>query len=371
MGKHENLDKRGNTWYYRFKMHGNPLPFRGSCFTHDLREAKRVLREKMAEAQKTPNVVTVATTRYMKLTAMREWDFRRARLAGSEQQTIDTGLGPVWKRLCVSFDHAGEMTSDKLAAYCLRHQERGISNQTLKRDLWAAKRGYEYACETDPTLPPLGKLPTLGKSSPGKARGQELSLELIVAWLAHLKPAPQAKALIGLCTGIRAEELERYEASWLTSPVVDGTVAWVLTLPDEATKGKRSRQIVICREVADLLIGYAPFKINYRRAWHTASTRVGLLKPVSMRDLRTTFATAMGEYDYPATKRMMGHAYGADDEVAMLYQRAGIARLRRLAEHAAKHFADALATSKGTHKGTQGGSRGTQAKKSKVPNSAS
>lgn len=334
--KHENLYRRGNAWYYRFKMHGRDTPYRGSCFTHRLDEAKKVLRQKMAEAEAQPTAATVATSRHVSLDALKAWDIRRATLLGSK--TIETTVVTFWDRLARMFSHAGEITADTLANYASTMLDRGYKPQTIKRDLQAAVRAYEWAADRDPTLPRLGKLAKLKSAPVGKRKGVPVPLDKVEPLLSALKRPARIHATIFLMTGLRFTEFRRVLPAWF----VVSKGEHFLCLPEGLTKNGKARRIGLDPALHALMIEALPFAVDYRKAWATASKRAGLAKAVMARDLRHTFASTMAPFDSHGVDLVMGHQPGQSGSSTRYYQHGDDERLAKLARATFKTLGFAL-----------------------------
>ena len=335
----ENLYLRGNAWYYRFEFRGRE--FRGSCFTHDVRLAKKTLREKMAEAEANPDATSVATTRFTTTAQMAAHDIDRARLKRSSEAVIASTITRYWDRLGVAFAHAGEITRDALHVYARRMIDHGLAPQTVKRDLWAAKRGYEYAQGLDPTLPALGKLPELKVDEPGKGKGVPVPLDDVKRFLEACQGRARDHAIILLMTGLRISEFRRLgEVMWFGSE--RSAASRMFLLEAKQTKNGRRRYVGVSHVLWLVIRRSAPYTISNNSAWRTASKRAGLSKAMMARDLRHIYASALAPFDSYGVDLTMGHAPGLPGTSTRWYQHADEDRLRRLAAEAERVFSFAI-----------------------------
>jgi len=328
MKSYPNLEMRGNTWHYSFKINGKR--YRGSCATHRVAEAQAILRQKMAEAEAgvTPVTERARETRGMTIDFLANWDLERSRLAARNEQADQT-IRSIWKRISTYFESVTEVSDDSLASYAGHMLRQGYSTSTIKRDLWAIRRAYAWAAKAS-NLPALGDGPDMAASPKGKAAGRLIDNEDLEAWLVHLTGRALAHAVIGVSTGIRKRELERATQAWLAR---DGSA---LNLPADKTKGRKERTVPLTPSASALVKAFVPLLVDSRAAWRTACRKAGI-EEIAMRDLRHTFASRLSRFDSDGVRLVCGWSKG-DKNAAMFYQHLDEDRLKNIVEAVPKVF---------------------------------
>ena len=216
---------------------------------------------------------------------------------GSRPEVVESGLGYEWKRVRMSYSCVSEMTTDSLTAYQRFQEERGIKSKTYKRDFFVIKRAVDDARKTHPSLAPIGELPRVPKSTPGKNKGRMIPLPDLTAWLDELTPEARAKAVVFLFTGLRAEEFARIDAEDVERTRDHKEVAAFIRLPDHKAKWHRGRTLALNKRAYEaLLVALPSMKSNSKKAFNEAAARAGL-QPICRRDLRHTFGTLTGKHD--------------------------------------------------------------------------
>lgn len=330
MKSYQNLMLRGRVWHYEFERQG--MRFRGSTGTHMVREAMAIVRAKIEEAEAggTPVTERPRDGAVLTVTQLEAWDLERAQRETTHRRA-DRTIQSLWRRISRYFATIAEVNTDALAAYAGKMRLEGYSTSTIKRDLWAIHRAYAWAAPTL-GLPPLGPVPKMTATPKGKARGRALKKGELEAFLKQLKGRALAHALIGLSTGIRREELERAQRSWLE----DEENGLALVLPEECTKGRSERWAPLTPEVFKVCHQYLPLQADSTAAWRTAARKAGI-EGVAMRDLRHTFASRMSSHDPDAARIICGHTSG-DKNSAMWYQHLDAPRAAKVREILDKEF---------------------------------
>jgi len=331
MGKRNlpvNLVMRGDVYVYRMMEEGKVR--RISLNTRNYREALEKYREILARGHEgfvDLDVTPGASRKIVSWEKMRNWDLDRASVA-SRYKDVEKGLGSSWNRLQRFFPDASAVNNDSLGAYARQQLEAGISSATIKRDLYAIMRGYEWAQQTLPSLPTFKKRIKIAKSPKGLASGRFIESATLAKIVRMLSPLPAQKLVLALTTGIRSEEYIRLQKSWIRAHRVAGKLVAFIDLPEGMTKNGRARSIPLLPVLQGFVMSGPNFKINYRKAWTTAAKKVGLER-LAMRDLRHTFATTMAPFDKYGVDLIMGHVDPADG-VSMRYQHGSDERLHKI-----------------------------------------
>lgn len=258
---------------------------------------------------------------------LRALDIGRARDEGLNAAREGTILG-IWRPMLEHWGKrhdAGKLTVGDVVHYVgERRRARvvdgkphpGARGQTVRREVQALVRALRVA-KRDRMLTALpfdpDELPRIRSDTPLPAqRGKLWSAQQIELVLANLSKKAVAAGHRDRCrlvqlTGLRLEELHRLRPEWVV-PTVGGPAPALLTIPAEAAKWGKARQVPLVPEALEIVTRCAPFRrAKPNKSLKLASKDAGLPGVLTPRDLRTWYLSQVGAIDPVAAQVVGGH----------------------------------------------------------------
>lgn len=256
-------------------------------------------------------------------------DGERAMAAGATPAWL-ASLEMTWSPVCrvLHGTDPASVSYETIERYVIVRREEGVKGQTIRREVQALRRGLTIA-ERRGWIMAVPKAPTI-KSSPKdeRRRGKLHPPDVLRRWLDAMPEAARDHAMFAAMTGLRAAEIARVRAEWVSPAPRGSNTRAVLRVPAEAAKSRTDRVVglpdvaveIVKRRVAThhdepLVFG----DVSYRRARREACAAIEYPKTITLRDLRHTYATlSLARTGDPwATMQALGHA---DLRTTSIYQ---------------------------------------------------
>lgn len=225
------------------------------------------------------------------------------------------------------------------------HKLKAASGHTLVRELQVLARLVDAAAGKGWCAPRV-RWPRVSKGDPdAQRRGRVHALAVVHAYLERLPTNPLHEALIAMVTGWREGTLHRLRPEYLEPAPAGATEPAWIRIPGDAMKGRKELYAPVPPEAfavlqyriqAGLLAKdgrFFPTK-NYRRAQAKARAAIGYDDTITLRDLRTTYASAID--DPHAAMHLLSHK---DLRTTAVYSRAAREKLSAAALGAASALA--------------------------------
>lgn len=293
-------------WWVRFQLRGHEV--RRSTRTAGRREAAVELRRLRAECEgAAPDSGPRRRGRGVGLAELAGADVERSAAAGStahHRSVLEWQWAKVCRILGADTDPRS-ITFDVVERYIATRRTEGAKGQTISREVSALRRGLKIARRRGWILHEPADWPKVKRDPRGaRGTGRLHPPSILAAWLRELPQDARDEATLALLTGLRRTELHRLTAAWVEPSAPGSAVPAVLRIPAEAAKARREGLLplteqalaVILRLVEQLpddatqdttLLSGAAHTTAYR----LARQRIGYATPISLRDLRKTWAT--------------------------------------------------------------------------------
>ena len=207
------------------------------------------------------------------------------------------------------------VTYDATIEYIARRRRDGVRGQTIIREVQCLRRVTEIARRRKLRTAPPFAWPKVKRDQRDMSRSGKLrDGATILAFLDELDEEAARETLFAGLTGLRAAELKRACFEW----VRDTKHGPELAMPDHATKGKRSRVIPLSPAAMNIVMMQRLRRgddstifsaADHKKARMMASKRIKLETPITLRDLRHTFASnaLLHAKDLAAVRDLLGH----------------------------------------------------------------
>lgn len=301
------LYKQPGSENYFYEFTANGARYRKSTGTSVRREAERIEARAKLEAKAQPDTRVRRGT----LCHVAQQDIARKKEHGKSTGYV-TAITRYWVILVEHFSDVelASITHEHVDRFIATMRERGHALKSIKEYIGALRRGFDLGQVELPKPWPV--LRVKGQEPNEQRKGKLREVSDLRMWLADLPEDARCMATVALCTGIRREELRRMDRSWIDA-------RGQIHLPAWATKGKSARTVPLVgpaleafERACELRGSDIPFEGRDHKTTYTrASERLGIALPVTLRDLRHTFATWAYEGsagDERAVNQVMGHA---------------------------------------------------------------
>lgn len=341
------LFKRGNIWWTQFKHQGQRHRISTGCtdFKAATIEARRI-RVKLDE-ERGPGGSAPGVT----LAVLEELHVQRCRQKGLGDRRVET-IENLWANLerhLGEFREVSDLKSQDVAEYegkrrAETYRGEHIRGQTIRREVQALRLGLKLAkrnglIERYPfDWDDLDNIESDSPSVRQEAKARTIDeIERVLAKLSvKAKTAGHVEILrLILATGLRMEEFRRCNESWVREAPKESGAAALLVVPADCSKTGTPRTIPLEQSSVETIQGWAltfPKKDLNKSLW-LASSLAGVSPPITPRDLRATYLTAVATCDPLAAQKLGGHSNLA---TTGLYLDAEIARTMRAGIRAAK-----------------------------------
>src|SRR5574343_271675 len=344
------LFKRGNIWWTQFKHQGQRHRVSTGCtdFKAATVEARRI-RVKLDE-EHGPGGCSPGVT----LAVLEELHVQRCRQKGLGDRRVET-IENLWANLerhLGEFREVSDLKSQDIAEYEGKRRSetyRGehIRGQTIRREVQALRLGLKLAkrnglIERYPF--DWDDLDNIESDSPSvrqeaKARTMDEIERVLAKFSVKAKTAGHKEILrFILATGLRMEEFRRCNESWVKLAPKDSEAFAFLCIPADCSKTGTARTIPLQKVSVNTIKKWAETfpKKDLNKALWLASSLAGVSPPLTPRDLRATYLTAVATCDPLAAQKLGGHSNLA---TTGLYLDAETARTMRAGIQAAKNLA--------------------------------
>ena len=306
-----NLELRGEVYRYRVKINGKL--HRVNLNTRNFNEAMVKYREILAnghesfvDTERTPGA---APKRYALTREYADRKIQEQLDRGTSEKNSKCGLAHQWARLCTHFPTVDTITDDSVAHYFHARLRAGYSRASVARDIPLLR-----LCVNTWGIKQYRELDTVEWKVPRKRRGEVKGVNageakdpaFIREWLAALPVLARAQATVALATALRATELRRLQPLWV-KPIRGEPDFAMVHLPEHATKSGMARMIAVPQSVARLIRQHFPLATDFRKTYAAAARELGHDDTVTLRDLRHTFKTEIGEHEGLGVMQVMGH----------------------------------------------------------------
>lgn len=248
-------------------------------------------------------------------------DLERAVANGATEQH-QAALRWQWRKIT---HHLGtntppsQITAQVVQTYIAKRRGESAKGQTIVREVQALKRACSDAHKRGWMPWPMVDWPMIRRDGPDSRRKGKLHPpSILAAWLEQLPQDARDEAALALLLGMRAHEVKRIAADWITPAPAGIGVDLVLRMPAESTKSRRDRVLPLAPRAAAILLrrleSTAPgepliSQANHKTAFRLARKRLAYPVAITLRDLRHTWATlAARSGGVEVAKLGLGHA---------------------------------------------------------------
>lgn len=302
--------KRDGSQYYYFRVRRG-----GQSITESTGETDRK-RAALVAARRIREIEAQGRTDQRAKRELRLIDLAGDDLAQAKQRGVSEGyykaLSIYWRNLRDFFGPAATLSSvtfDKVREYEGSRRANGIRGQSIREEVACLRRAFAIAKRRKQIYEVPDEWPEIASDPPDpKRRGKLIAMQVFRRVLGHLPTNAAEDLVFDLFTGLRSAELARVRASWLREDV--------LVVPAESSKTRTERQIPL-GELAkrifrrrEKLFGAEPLfpRHDWRKRIAKACALEGVEGTITLRDLRTTFATlARRAGDPTAVRDILGH----------------------------------------------------------------
>jgi integrase len=316
--------RKSNNYWCRFWHQGEEV--RKSTGTADPREAAVAARRIRADYER--DNPTPVKGKGPCLADMAAADVKRAEDAGATRAHAKA-LESLWVVIMRKLGPNTLLTAMQPRLYDLmedyigrRRRQDNVLGQSIRREVAAIKRAYEIAHRRRliGSMPTSSSWPSVkGDPLDQGRRGKLRSPAIISKVLGELHENARDEVLFVVLTGLRATEAKRLEATWVEPAPPGAGVPALLRVPAAAAKNRRERVAALPQPALDIIKGrlkenpgrtFIFSQSNFKKAMRAASKRAGLAHPLTLRDLRHTYATLamQGTSDATAVQAALGHA---------------------------------------------------------------
>lgn len=311
--------RRGEIWWTKFKHNGATVRLSTGCSDPKAAavEARRLrVQHEQTNPHRGPGV-TLDVLEQLHIDALKDKGRNKLRV-----DTVENLWRNLYRHLGGEAREATTLTAADMQSYEGARRRDGARGQTIRREVQALRKALRLAKRDEliSRLPfEFDELEAIESDAPlsrqeSKPRSDKEIKAVLLALSAKAKRAGHHKMLRFIeLTGLRLEELRRYDASWLRPATRGSKAAALLCVPTLATKTGRVTQIgrtlPLTKEALEIATAwgaqFAGKKFNH--ALWIASARVGVSPPLTPRDLRATYITKLARIDPAAAQRLAGH----------------------------------------------------------------
>lgn len=221
----------------------------------------------------------------------------------------------------------------------------GFSTNSVKKAVRVLICAWKIAVDEGVKVPPVPPMPKNFQRQTDKDEGTSGKFReqgLVQEFLSRLpNQESRDRATLVLLTGLRSEETRRLHLMGIerTDEFLSMGVVGFLWVPKEATKSNKNRWIGLTAEAAEIIERNRPFKSrDNKKAFEGLSRKMGLAHPITLRDLRATFATGVN-MRADVKEAHINHVMGHDKGVPSRYQKPTALALAKVAQaaHVALH----------------------------------